>query len=230
VERRRSRLVVIFTLVLTLCATIGLAISADAIAKKKKKKNKVVNITMPVNQQVPDATQTGTPAVTVNGVLPSSITVAGKAFKRLAVRDVNVTLQTTGSSGAPGTPSSAGQLAARLTAPDGTTVWLFGSASLVGQSVGPLTLDDQSVFSLSTRTPAQGPPPDSTSLISPYQGTAQPDCFESHGNCALTSFDNGPVIGTWTLRVYDTFLGSPTATSVLNSWTLQVFTGKRYKT
>src|SRR5262245_59152457 len=116
---------------LALVVTAGLT-AADVASAKKKKAGGTANITKQVNQQVPDGTGT------TNGVLISSVSVGGKKFKGTVILDVNVTLQVTGSAA-----QSAGQLAARVTAPNGMTTWLiFGD--LVGQSFGPLTFDDES--------------------------------------------------------------------------------------
>ena len=71
----------------------------------------------------------------------------GKKSKGLKIRDVNVTVQTTGS-----TAVAAAGLIAVLIAPDGGTNVLF--FQLATQNLGPLTLDDESRLNL-----ASGPPP-----------------------------------------------------------------------
>jgi hypothetical protein len=128
-----------------------------------------------------------------------------------------VTLQTTGLSA-----QSAGQIDARLTAPNGMTTWLLGN-NLAEQSIGPLTLDDESPNYLGG-TAGRDP----TDLVSPYIGTAQPDCFSAPGVCTLWPMDGGPASGTWTLRVYDVD-DSAVATSILNFWRLRVVAGRPYK-
>lgn len=216
---RRRRTALAGTLALTVIVIVGLVLGGAVAAKKKKRKKPAggtVDITKVVGVQIPDAT------ATTNGVLTSTIDVpVTKQFRGTRIRDANVTLTTLGLAGT--TPAD--NLEARLTAPDGTTVWLFGlSSSTTGVSIGPLTFDDQSVFALGGLPPA----PDSTTLVSPYIGTAQPDCFAAHGGCALANMDDRTVTGAWTLRVYDALtIGE---TSSLVSWRLVVVAGKPYKT
>jgi subtilisin-like proprotein convertase family protein len=192
---------------------MGLTVSGAAAAKKKKKAGGTVNITKAVNQQVPDAT------ATTNGVLVSTIQVGGKKFKGTKVRDVNVTVQATGSG-----DGAADDLNLRLTAPNGATTWLVGN-SLDGTSFGPLTFDDESVNTIGFDTPSR----DSTLLAPPYVGTVQPHCFSAQGGCMLSAMDNGPVSGTWTLRVVDSD-EAPVLTSILNSWQLTAVAGKAFQT
>jgi subtilisin-like proprotein convertase family protein len=193
-------------------AAVMVAGASPAAAKKKRKVGGTADITVPVNAGIPDAT------ANTDGLLASTTAIGGKKFKGAKVRDVNVTVQTTGANA-----DAAGDLDARLTAPNGATSWLF--ASLTGQSIGPLTLDDQSVNFLAGAPPPQTP----TALTSPYAGTAQPACRQAFGGCPLAVMNNGPATGTWTLRVYDrgTTAGD---TSILNSWRLVVKAGKPYKT
>jgi len=207
-ERRLTRLGL---LGLTVAAVaVGGAIPGTAAAKKKGKVGGTANVSMPVNAGIPDAT------VNTDGLLASTITIGGKKFKGTRVRDVNVTVQTTGAS-----PDSAEDLDARLTAPNGATSWLF--AGLSGSSIGPLTLDDQSVNFLVTDVVAPN------SLGPPYAGIAQPDCVSMRGGCPLAAMNDGPASGVWTLRVYDRS-NNPGVTSVLNNWRLVVQAGKPYKT
>ena len=130
--RATSRAAWIGALVLVLSLFFGLSLANLATAKTKKKGGGTANITKQVNLPVPDAT------ATTNGLLASTIQVRGKRFKGSVIRDVNVTLQTTGLSA-----QSAGQIDVRLTAPNGMTTWLLGN-NLAEQSIGPLTLDDES--------------------------------------------------------------------------------------
>jgi subtilisin-like proprotein convertase family protein len=206
-ERRLVRLG-LFGLV---AAAVAVAGASPAAAKKKGKVGGTADITMPVNAGIPDAT------ANTDGLLASTITVGGKKFKGSKVRDVNVTAQTTGANA-----DAAADLDARLTAPNGATSWLF--SNLAGQSIGPLTLDDQSVNFLVNTAPVS-----SNSLGPPYTGTAQPNCLQAHGGCPLTVMNNGPATGTWTLRVYDRGI-SAGSTSILNSWRLVVRAGKAYRT
>jgi len=217
-KSRRSRLAVAG--VLALSVTVGLSAGAAQAKKKKAKIGGTVNVTKTVNAPigsnpapVPDA------GPTTFGVLDSTIKVGGKKFKGTKIRDVNVTVQTAGTSGA----SAADNLLARLTAPNGATTQLF--FALAGHSIGPVTLDDESVNFLFPTAP---PAPAATALVSPYQGTAQPSCFAvQFSPCVLSAMDNGGVTGTWTLSVYDF---SVNETSNLVSWQLVVAAGKPYKT
>jgi len=204
----RTRLAVCGVLALALSVTVGLG---SAQAKKKAAKiGGTIDVTTAANAPIPNG------GANFNGLLTSSTTVGGKKFKGTRIRDVNVTVQTTGSAA-----NAAGDIAARLTAPDGTTTWLF--AFLSGQSIGPLTLDDQSVNILGQSPPA----PDSTTLVAPYAGSAQPATFFNFGPTAMSELNNGVASGTWTLRVYDLAGGT---TSILNSWRLVAIAGRPYKT
>jgi subtilisin-like proprotein convertase family protein len=210
---RRTRFALMGVLAIALSAAIGAAPGAAQAKKKKQAKaGGTVDITQPVNTPIPDAT------ATTNGVVASTITVGGRKFKKTVVRDVNVTLQATGSA-----DGAAGELTARLTAPNGATTWLFGNA-LAGTSFGPTTFDDESVNTLGGITPF-----DPTLLVSPYAGTVQPHCFSAQGGCALSAMDGGPVTGAWTLRVVDNSPPPPTLTSVLNSWRITVVAGRPFK-
>jgi hypothetical protein len=219
--RNRRRLALLGILALALSVTAGMAV-ADTAAAKKKKKNKnpggTVDITMPVNAQVPDATGTG-PTLRF-GVLTSTINVAAaKPFIGTVIRDVNVTVKTTGNAS-----GSVPDLRAFVTAPNGATSWLF--AGLAGQSLGPLTLDDQTPV---TMQPSTGPPRDSTELTSPYAGTAQPYCFLAFGACPLAVLNGGPATGAWRLTVEDagTTAGN---TSRLDNWRLTMVAGRPFIT
>jgi hypothetical protein len=114
-----------------------------------------------------------------------------------------------------------------VTAPNGATAWLFGNyfGALAGQSVGPLTLDDESLNQLGGLPPAPGP----NFLVSPYFGVAQPNCAATHGVCTLSALDGGPASGTWTLRFFDTSSLGPSV-SILNSWRIVVQAGRAFKT
>jgi hypothetical protein len=182
--------------------------AADAAKKKKSKGPGAVDVTMPVNAPIPD----GTPAAGPNGLLTSTIDV-GKPFKGKRVRDVNVTVQTTGLTGT--VPSN--DLIGYLTAPNGATTGLFSRLGLIGSgfSIGPLTLDDESPIGLGF-----GDQGDPTSLESPWVGTARPD------EPGLYVLDDGLVKGAWTLRVLDTVAGE---TSQFNFWRLQVAAGRPYR-
>ncbi len=186
-----------------------LAVPAVAGAAKtgKRKGGGTVDVTKAVNQAISDRPAgTNTPY----GLLSSTITVR-KRFKGKLVRDVNVTAQTTGTSA---TNSAAQDLRARLTAPNGVTTTLFGFLA-PGNTVGPLTLDDESpVFQ------ANGPPVDPQALFSPWVGTAQPVDV-------LFAMDGGPVRGDWTLRIADLVNGDA---NTLVQWRLNVIAGKPFRT
>src|SRR5262249_31268701 len=114
---------------------------------------------------------------------------------------------------------------ARLTAPNGATAWLL-NFNLAGQSVGPLTLDDDTPVFLGGTSPSPSP----FVLTSPYAGTAQPACAFVNGGCPLRVLNDGPATGAWTLRVYDGGAPPPLLTSVLNNWRLTVVAGRPYTT
>jgi hypothetical protein len=184
-------------------------VALPATAEAKKKGGGTLDVTMPVNAPIPDAA----PANGPNGLLTSTIN-AGKRFKGKRVRDVNVTVQTTGLTGT----NPANDLVAYLTAPSGATTGLFSRLGLLspGFSIGPLTLDDESTLGLGF-----GDQGDPTTLESPWAGTARPD------EPGLYVMDDGPVRGAWTLRVLDQFAGG---TSQFNLWRLQVVAGRPYRT
>jgi subtilisin-like proprotein convertase family protein len=208
---QRTTRVKVWATLLAVALIGAMALAPAADAKKKGKKIKKVNVTNTVTAPVPDRDPgPDTPF----GVLTSTID-AGKEFKGLEIRDVNVTVQTTGVD-----EGASEDLTAKLTAPNGahTTLFsfLFGADTATSTSIGPLTLDDEAPLDLG-RGPADNP----TDLFTPWVGAAAPD-----GN-PLNVMDNGPVTGTWTLTVLDTGAGN---TSVLNSWTLNVVTGRPFLT
>jgi subtilisin-like proprotein convertase family protein len=180
-----------------------------APAAAKHKSARAVDITVPINAPIPDAS----PGTGPNGLVTSTVEV-GKKFKGKRIRDVNVTVQTTGLTGS--VPSR--DLAGYLTAPNGTTTPLFSQLGLIGTgfSIGPLTLDDESALGLGF-----GDQGDPTTLEDPWIGTARPD------DPGLYVLDDGPVRGAWTFRILDR---APGATSLLNFWRLNVTAGKPYRT
>jgi hypothetical protein len=104
-----------------------------------------------------------------------------------------------------------------LTAPNGADATLFFGLDGFGgtnPSIGPLTLDDESILDLGS-----GAPDNPTRLFMPWAGTAAPDS-------PLSIMDGGPVRGTWTLTVQD---GLAMETSSLVSWRLNVIAGRPYK-
>jgi hypothetical protein len=210
--------------------TVALAVflSAAPAPGAKGKGAGRLDVSKTVNAPIPDASLPPGPAGAIGafGVLTSTID-AGKQFKGRKVRDVNVTVQTVGTSG----PSPADDLVARLTAPNGASVDLF--VTLFGTvnpmtfmpnptpSIGPLTLDDESPLSLGS-----GNPSNATELFVPWAGSAEPE------GKPLAVMDNGPVRGTWTLALIDTSNFNPPGPerSNLVSWRLQVVAGKPFLT
>jgi hypothetical protein len=186
---------------------------------KKKHKSTVFAQTVAPNAPIPDAV-----ALTRSKPLFSSI-VVGKKFKGKVVGDVNVTgFQTTGSAAA-----SAAQLTASLTAPNGRTIDLF--ADVGGQSLGPWTIDDDTVTSI-----CNAPPPavcsDSTETLGrPFAGTSN-TVYNNIGqyptNGPLATFNGVPMKGTWTVTIADLNASGP-ATSILNQWGLQIVPKKAPK-
>ncbi len=207
-----SRLALFGILVLGLIVAMS---GGGAQAKKRGKSGGTADVTTQVNAAIPDAVGN------TRGLLTSTIEIGGKRFRGTRVRDVNVTVQTTGT-----ISSSAQDLQARLTAPNGATAWLF--AGLSGQSIGPLTLDDQSPTFLNIGSTPQDNIPGALGL--PYAGIAQPDCLEARGGCPLGVMNDTPARGTWTLRTYDTSGATPGRTSTLNFWRLRVVAGMPYRT
>jgi hypothetical protein len=201
--------------VVAVALLVALAITPVAEAQKKKKGGGgAVDITKAVGAVIPDRAPGG-PFGGVYGQLTSTIEV-GKRFKGRRVRDVNVTVQTLGATGT----NPADDLVAVLTAPNGASARLFESLegyTTPESSIGPLTLDDESPFFL-----GGGPPIVAAALFQPWAGTA-----ESFDPLAL--MDDGPVRGTWTLKMLD---GSAAGggTSVLSFWRLDVIAGRPYRT
>jgi hypothetical protein len=191
-------------------AAISLLGPGSALAKKKAKRPAVLDLTNAATQVIPARQGPDGP----DGMISSSL-VPPKRFKGLVIRDVNVTLQTTGVTG--NFPAAGVQ--PQLTAPNGATVPLFrGLQSATGAAnIGPLTIDDESPLSLAVLAP--GNP---TTLYDPWVGSARPQ-----GGRRLAVMDNGPVRGTWTLTVVG---GLEDQVSVLNAWRIRVSVGRPYRT
>jgi hypothetical protein len=168
-----------------------------------------VNIVRTLNAPIPD----GSPgAGGQDGVLSSTIRL-GKRLRGRVIRDVNVTVQTLGVSG----DNAAGELQARVVAPNGSNVRLFTNLStfmIPTASLGPLTLDDEARLDLGV-----GRPDNPTRLYGPWAGSAAPEG-------QLWTLDGGPVRGTWELTVHDCCSGD---TSNLVSWRLRVVTRPRFR-
>jgi hypothetical protein len=188
-----------------ICALIAALALLGAPAEGAKKKGKgrgVAEATVTTIQPIPDTPDFSAP----HGTLRSTVSF-GKRFKGATIGDVNVTLQTVGA-----TPTAAGDLEFRLIAPRGNTAELiFGTAGLAGQSIGPLTFDDETPIRLCFDD--MPPCSDPDTLILPYIGTVQPT------GGFLSDLDGGPIGGTWTLMARDAL---PMQTSSLTSWTVTV--------
>jgi hypothetical protein len=202
---RAGKLALLLVAVVAALAIFG----AGAAVAKKRKGTRVFDATSMTNAPIPARSDPNGPW----GVLSTTID-APKSFKGLQIRDVNVTLQTTGTSG--NFPAAATR--PQLTAPNGATVRLFsGLQSVTGaHNIGPLTLDDESPLELVSLTPS-----DPVGLYDPWIGSARPESGR------LAVMDNGPVRGTWTLTVLTTLANE---TSTLNFWHLTVVAGRPYKT
>jgi hypothetical protein len=213
--RPRRHLRVAGVLLLALCLAVGLA-AGDAAAKKKKKKGPTVfSQSVTVNALLPDRVP-GQPEVPV----VSTLTV-GKKFKGKTVGDVNVTgIQTTGDS-----PNSAGDLNFNLTAPNGRTV-LLDDGALGGQSIGPLTLDDDTRTSICNDTTTDNCPDPDANLIQPFAGTANMLGLFSGDLSPLSIFNGTPMKGTWTFRAWDGVIGQ---TSTFNGWGIRLTAQKPVK-
>jgi hypothetical protein len=196
-----------------ICSIAAIAILAPGTAAGKKHVGpSTLDVTNPVNATVP--TRASAPDAP-DGVLTSTI-VVGKRFAGKRIRDVNITLQTTGHTGS----LSAASISPILSAPNGATVRLFTGLSSGGGSggdnIGPLTLDDESPLSLAVLTPSNP-----LGLYVPWIGTARPESRR------LAVMDDGPVRGTWTLTVLNRL---PSQSSVLDSWRLVVAAGRPFAT
>jgi hypothetical protein len=197
------------TLGLATLAVLAAALLPAAPAAGAKKRGGTINIARSVNAVIPDR---GPGATAPWGQLVTTIEV-GKKFRGMRIRDVDVTVQTTGAG-----LNAARGVFPRLSAPNGATSNLFQNLNGYIQpnnSIGPLTLDDEAPLGI-----AFGAPVNPLDLYQPWAGSARP--FGS-----LFPMDGGPVTGTWTLRVFDALNSD---FSVLNSWTLRVTAGRPFAT
>ena len=206
----RSRLRGACVILLALCVGAGIA-AGDAGAKKKKHKAPTVfAASVAPNAAIPDATPGAGPLETP---VVSTITV-GKKFKGKTVGDVNVTgISTTGN-----VDGAADDLNLSLSAPNGKTV-VLDATSLGGQSIGPLTLDDDTTTSVCDDTTLSCGDPDAT-LLRPFAGTANLLGLRGGDTGPLSNFNGVPMKGTWIFRAWDSRnIGQ---TSTFNSWGLQI--------
>jgi subtilisin-like proprotein convertase family protein len=173
------------------------------------KKTKRFRASEAVNASIPDDAAFG-PSTPVT----SQIKVP-KKFKGKVIEDLNVTgIQTTGLA-----PAAANDLVLKLTAPSGRTNVLFRFVGGGSASIGPLTLDDDTLISLCGDNPVCTDDP-LRSLGPPYVGTANKFFLRDQSTGPLSTFDGVKIRGTWTLTAFDT--GSPGETSILNGWGLDV--------
>jgi subtilisin-like proprotein convertase family protein len=209
------RLALLGVLALALCTAIGMTLGGAAEAKKKQKKAKPVVFTQSVapNQAIPDDVAGG-PSIPVK----STITVAGKKFKKKVVGDLDVTgIQTTGTGAA-----AASNLRMKLIAPNGRTVSLIGRA-IGATSIGPLTIDAQAPVSICDSATPTCEDPTST-LLRPFAGTANSFGLGGMGTGGVRALNGVAMSGTWTFEIYDqAIIGQ---TSVLNGWGLKITSAK----
>ena len=210
IARTRLTRVAAVALVSTLAGSVGLA--APALAGKQGKHGKRGSlktrtlISGPVNLPIPDDPDGSSGAGA--GVLQSQI-AAGKKLKGLSIDDVNVGMRVS--------HGEVSDLRARITAPNGATVYL-----ILGSTGGPswgtgagcgggfLTIDDES----SLHVTAEANPVVGYDLAAPYVGSSVPPTKP------LSTLDGGPVRGAWTLTLIDR--DTPGQVGTLDCWQLQV--------
>ncbi len=184
----------------------GAIFGGAAVAKKKKKGAKVATVSNTTPRAIPDALPGSATTPATYGKLATPLTVS-KKFKKSTVGDVQLTLQTTGA-----TPTAANDLAFKVSAPNGRSVYVGGNFS--GQSLGPVTLTANSPVEICSSSPTPPPPPcdnpDET-LNPPYVGTA--------GDLGLSFFEGLKMKGTWTVAAFD---GINNETSTLNLVSLRI--------
>jgi hypothetical protein len=211
---RRRLVAVVGVLALAIVVAVGISVNADA--KKKKSKANVFSATKTVNAPIPDAV-----AGTASTPLTSTITVP-KKFKGKVVGDVDVTgIQTTGD-----TETAAGNLGAKLIAPNGRTLPLFRAVG--GQSLGPWTLDDDTKTSICSAPPGIVCSNPNQSLYQPFAGTSNLAYNDGPAFVPLAAFNGVPMKGTWTFKIIDGVPagGMDSGTSVFNRWGLKITAAK----
>jgi hypothetical protein len=197
----------VLALVVCAVAAISFSSAADAKTKKKSKGPGTFQQVLQPNAAIPDDVATG-----ASTPLNSTLTV-GKKFKGKVVGDVNVTsIQTTGSA-----TGAASDLIMRIIAPNGHSVRLW-SGDFGDQSIGPLTLDDDTPVSIcNSDTPCTWGP---DTLLQPFAGTSNLQFLGGGGTGPLSKLDGLAMKGTWTFQIWDE--GQIGKTSTLNSWGLQI--------
>jgi subtilisin-like proprotein convertase family protein len=187
----------------------GLRIAAAKPVKAAKKGTKPFSRQLSSPQAIPDAPAAG-PATAIT----QAVTIP-KKFKGLSVGDLDVTgLRTTGAE-----PDAANDLSFKLQSPSGTTVRILFQRG--DQSIGPLTLSDDTATSLCDDTVFCNEA--YQDLLQPFAGTANLLFNRAAGTGPLSSFDGEPMSGRWTLSVVDT---DATQTSTLESWGIKVTPAK----
>jgi hypothetical protein len=204
----RNRLAAAGILALGLSITVGIGVSSGAKAKKPKKNTVGFSSTKQVGAAIPDAPLAPGPSVPVR----SSITLGGK-FKNRVVTDVNVMFQSTGL-----VAGAAADLTFKLSAPNGRTNLLF--RNLGDQSIGPLTLDDDTRTSICDSATATCRDPDAT-LLQPFNGRAN-TLDVADGVRPLSNFNGVPMKGDWTITVFDTVNTGSSTSNTFNRWRLEV--------
>lgn len=200
---RRTRLALAGILALALSVTAGLGTSAQA--KKKKVKPVTFSQTVAVNAGIPDAAVAAGPSTPVR----SDITLGSK-FKGKVISDLDLTnVQTTGSAA-----NALNDLTFKLTAPNKRTVVLI--EGLGGQSLGPLTVNDDTKTGICDSATPTCRDPDAT-LLQPFAGTAN-NIDQDDDLRPMSSFNGVPMKGTWQLTVFD---NNNTLTSTLVQWGLK---------
>jgi hypothetical protein len=198
-------------MLLAICVAGSLGVG-DAVAKKKKSKASVFAGSASPNLAVPEVASGNEPIVT------SALTVP-KKFKGKTVGDLNVTgLQTTGSG-----PTSANGLDLMLVGPGGRSV-LLDAGALGGQSIGPVTFDDDTPISFCDDPPCSDP--DAT-LQRPFAGTTNLANTFGGDTGPLSAFNGTAMRGTWTLFAWDN--DSDGDTNVINTWGLRIAAAKPVK-
>jgi hypothetical protein len=194
---RRSRLALLGVLALAMCVMFALTAGA-AEAKKKGKKKGAKSVT--VSKTTPTAIP-AKPTLEGNDTMVSIPLTVGKKAKGKVVGWDSLTVTTTFSSG-----SNQGlvDLGAKVTAPNGRTVFLVNPPPLTGiadiTTAGPTTETPNSPFSFCAPEPTNPCPgglsqdPEAT-VGPPYAGTV--------GNSELTKFGGVPARGTWTVKAFN---------------------------
>jgi Proprotein convertase P-domain len=205
-KHNRMRLALAGVLALALSVTAGLGVSSGAKPKTKVKKTAVSFATTKlVGATIPDAPLASDPSVPVR----SSISL-GKKFRGKVVTDVNVMFQSTGT-----VVGAAADLTFKLSAPNGRTNILLQQVG--DQSIGPLTVDDDTRTSICDSATATCRDPDAE-LLQPFNGRAN-TLGNGPGVRPLSNFNGVPMKGDWTITVFD---GANTRTSTFNRWRLEV--------